>query len=257
MAVDDDSIKHNACGELHSYWYGISEHGEVGKKTTTWTEVEVVPRPFNHLLWSYSWLRPLIEIWCDRSISSGYLEMFLLGAPGSVMDIKFPFSSVSIVFSSSIGKDFFLPILEYLPSLNIISYSSIFSVCYGIKVRNLTVPQSYVLDRNTVAGQKPITLDCEYETDGNDTGVVLKWFFNNNPIYQWIPGSNPIPLQRFKPHLSTTFAVNHPKQMYRALHISNPTWNMTGKYTCSLQSFQSSDRETAQMIVIGKLLEVA
>lgn len=127
------------------------------------------------------------------------------------------------------------------------------SVCSGVTVKNLTVPQTYVLDHNTVGAPKPLILDCEYESDQKDTGIVLKWFFNNFPIYQWIPSSHPIPLQKFKPHLDTKYAASQdPKQMFRALSIQNPTWNMTGNYTCSLQSFKSSDQQSAELIVIGK-----
>lgn len=126
-------------------------------------------------------------------------------------------------------------------------------VCSGVTIKNLTVPQIYVLDHNAVGTQKPLILDCEYETDPRDSGLVLKWFFENFPIYQWIPSSHPIPLQKFKPHLNTKYAVSQdPKQMYRALSIQNPTWNMTGNYTCSLQSFRSSDQLSAELIVIGK-----
>lgn len=110
---------------------------------------------------------------------------------------------------------------------------------------------SYVLDQNTVNAPKPLILDCDFEADPRDTGIVLKWNFNNYPIYQWIPGSHPIPLQKFKPHLDVSYqATSDPKQMYRAISILNPTWNMTGNYSCSLQSYQSSESQSAELIVI-------
>lgn len=110
-----------------------------------------------------------------------------------------------------------------------------------------------MLDHNNVGAQKPLILDCDFETDARDTGVVLKWNFNNYPIYQWIRSSHPMPLQKFKPHLDITYkASQDPKQMYRAISIVNPTWNMTGTYSCSLQSFTSAETQSAQLIVIGK-----
>lgn len=127
------------------------------------------------------------------------------------------------------------------------------AVCSGISIKNLTVPQTYILDHSSAGAPKPLILDCEYEVDPRDEGIVLKWVFGKFPIYQWIPGSHPIPLQKFKQHLDKTHtASDDPKQMYRALSILNPTWNMTGNYTCSLQSYLSSDQQSAQLIVIGE-----
>lgn len=175
----------------------------------------------------------------------------------SIMDIKFPVVELwvgsagwswKISWFSSFTTRRLHPICLFV----LITLFTSSTVCSGIKVKNLTVPQTYILDHNTVGAPKPLILDCEYETDPRDTGIVLKWFFNNFPIYQWIPNSHPIQLPKFKPHLDTTYTVEDPKQVYRALSIQNPTWNMTGNYTCSLQSFRSSDQQSAQLIVIGK-----
>jgi len=32
-----------------------------------------------------------------------------------------------------------------------------------------------------------LLLECEYTIDEEETGFVLKWYFNSEAIYQWIP----------------------------------------------------------------------
>lgn len=55
-----------------------------------------------------------------------------------------------------------------------------------------------------------------------------------------------------KGRIDTSFAINaHKPNQHRALLISKPLWNMTGEYTCSVQTYESSDKETAHMQIIG------
>lgn len=44
-------------------------------------------------------------------------------------------------------------------------------------------------------------------------------------------------------------------QQYRALVINKPTWNMTGEYTCNVDSFssKSNDKKGAYLQIIGKI----
>lgn len=37
---------------------------------------------------------------------------------------------------------------------------------------------------------KPVILDCEYSVDDDEEGLVVKWYFNKNIVYQWIPKVN-------------------------------------------------------------------
>lgn len=43
-----------------------------------------------------------------------------------------------------------------------------------------------------------------------------------------------------------------PNQKHRALSITKPFYNMSGIVTCSTQTFQSSDKRSAEIRVIGK-----
>lgn len=36
------------------------------------------------------------------------------------------------------------------------------------------------------------------------------------------------------------------------ISISQPEWNMTGEYTCLVQTFESADRKSAHLQIIGK-----
>lgn len=40
---------------------------------------------------------------------------------------------------------------------------------------------------------------------------------------------------------------------HKALWITKPSWNLTGEYTCHVQTFQSSDKRTAKLQFIGKI----
>lgn len=48
--------------------------------------------------------------------------------------------------------------------------------------------------------------------------------------------------------------VASPEKMhkYRALHITRPTLNMTGTYTCAVSSFKSDDRRSAAMQMVRR-----
>lgn len=57
-----------------------------------------------------------------------------------------------------------------------------------------------------------------------------------------------------KGRVDTTYTVSKDKyHKHRALLITKALWNMTGEFTCHVQSFQSSDKKSAHIQVIGKL----
>ena len=67
------------------------------------------------------------------------------------------------------------------------------SVCDALKITNLRVPATYVLEHNS-RNPAPLILDCEYELDENEEkGFVLKWFLGEQAVYQWIPSKKPFP----------------------------------------------------------------
>lgn len=58
----------------------------------------------------------------------------------------------------------------------------------AVKITDFSVPSSYVIgDENP----DPLILDCAYESEPNEKGIVLKWHLNGTLIYQWIPDSPP------------------------------------------------------------------
>lgn len=59
-----------------------------------------------------------------------------------------------------------------------------FSVCQAVKITNLKVPSVYILDNSE--NPEALILDCEYDVSPQEPGFVLKWWFNEHQIYQWI-----------------------------------------------------------------------
>jgi len=41
---------------------------------------------------------------------------------------------------------------------------------------------------------EPTVLDCDYNLKDTDAFLTVKWFRNDNAIYQWIRGSQPAPI---------------------------------------------------------------
>lgn len=66
----------------------------------------------------------------------------------------------------------------------------------AVKIDNLKVPRQYVLDRHKKPA--PLILDCEYDLPVEESGFVLKWYLNDQLIYQWISTAQP----RFFVHVS-------------------------------------------------------
>ncbi|GAB0092012.1 uncharacterized protein DMENIID0001_069480 [Sergentomyia squamirostris] len=125
--------------------------------------------------------------------------------------------------------------------------------CSAIKITQLLVPAVHVVDGN------PLMLDCVYDLAPNETKLVVKWLLNEQSVYQWIPGSRPYPLNVMRNRVDEKYeAASEPEKMHRALMIAEPTWNMTGEYTCSVDSFQSRAVKSAvlQIVVPPKTLSI-
>lgn len=96
-------------------------------------------------------------------------------------------------------------------------------------------------------------LDCEYDVDENENGLVIKWLLNNKIVYQWIPPRPPIALTQFKNRIKNNFTISDdPLKKYRAVAVIRPMLNFSGEYACSVQTFQSSDRKSSHLQIIGK-----
>lgn len=97
------------------------------------------------------------------------------------------------------------------------------------------------------------TLDCDYDVGDNEQGLVVKWLFNNQLVYQWIPPRQPIPLTLFKNKIRQNYTVSENElTKFRAVAVMRPTLNFSGEYSCSVQTFQSSDKKSAYLQIIGE-----
>ncbi|XP_041782064.1 uncharacterized protein LOC121598823 isoform X4 [Anopheles merus] len=123
-------------------------------------------------------------------------------------------------------------------------------VCSAVKIINLKVPSTYLLDQ-TSKTPDPLILDCEYEVDESEKGFVLKWLLDGQPVYQWIPSKNPFPFQSFKNRVDTSYVVSQEHlHKHRAMAIIKPLANFTGEYMCIVQTYASIDRKSAKLKII-------
>ncbi|GBN18708.1 hypothetical protein AVEN_150847-1 [Araneus ventricosus] len=126
-------------------------------------------------------------------------------------------------------------------------------VCFGVEIRRLSVPRW--VENGT---EKSVTLDCEYVYNENDIRLVVKWFFEENlePVYQWIPElgvRHTSGILHGRLDLNYTVNTVDAYSRYRALKISEPSTELSGKYTCLVTSLAGQDSRAQLMTVFGKL----
>ncbi|XP_035208727.1 uncharacterized protein LOC118183330 [Stegodyphus dumicola] len=123
------------------------------------------------------------------------------------------------------------------------------TVCCGVEIKRLSVPRW--IENGT---ESSITLDCEYIYNENDIRLVVKWFFEENlePVYQWIPELGVRHTSGIlNGRLDLDYAVNtvDAYSRYRALKISQPSTELSGKYTCLVTSLAGQDSRAQLMTV--------
>ncbi|XP_059607378.1 uncharacterized protein LOC132255389 [Phlebotomus argentipes] len=115
----------------------------------------------------------------------------------------------------------------------------------AVRISELRVPATHVVDGD------PLLLDCVYDLAPEETKLVVKWLLNEQAIYQWIPGSRPYPLNVMRNRLDEKFlTAGGPQAEHRALMVVSPTWNMTGEYTCIVDTFQSRAIKSAMLQIV-------
>ncbi|KAH8233702.1 hypothetical protein KR026_011522 [Drosophila bipectinata] len=132
-------------------------------------------------------------------------------------------------------------------SATFVAWLALLTVTQSVRITNLRVPRTYTLQRNQEPA--PLVLDCEVEIDAGEQGFVLKWLFNNHSIYQWIPSVKGFAMGFMKSKIDTkifTMEGSGPG----VISIKNPDWNMTGEYTCAVQTFESTDKRSARLQII-------
>lgn len=122
------------------------------------------------------------------------------------------------------------------------------SACVCIQINYTKVPKAV---RNNTG--EHVILDCDYTARADDDSLVVKWFLNDQLVYQWIPSKKPYALGPLKNRLDLNFkATSEPLSTHRALKILNPTTDIAGKYECLLSTFDDEDTDAKTMIVFGK-----
>ncbi|GIY03530.1 ig-like domain-containing protein [Caerostris darwini] len=122
-------------------------------------------------------------------------------------------------------------------------------VCLGVEIRRLSVPRW--VENGT---EKSVTLDCDYVYNQNDIRLVVKWFFEDNlePVYQWIPElgvRHTSGILHGRLDLNYTVNTVDTYSRYRALKISQPSTELSGKYTCLVTSLAGQDSRAQLMTV--------
>lgn len=145
--------------------------------------------------------------------------------------------------------------MHYLPFIILVTHLDIYPLpdIKGLQITSLQVPPFVVNNSGLVV------LDCQYSLTPvdlqQDSGLVVKWFFNNGPapVFQWIPGQRPQDLGILKGRLDLDYQVsNDNATMYRALSLVNPTTELSGEYRCAVSTFADEDFMIQKMIVYGK-----
>nr|XP_022909715.1 uncharacterized protein LOC111420896 isoform X1 [Onthophagus taurus] len=97
---------------------------------------------------------------------------------------------------------------------------------------------------------KSAILDCNYSVRPDDTELVVKWFLNNELVYQWVPPQKPQSLGVLKNRVDLSYRASaDPKAVFRALKISNPTTEIAGVYKCFVSTFADEDFSVKTMII--------
>ncbi|XP_066583260.1 uncharacterized protein [Prorops nasuta] len=98
-------------------------------------------------------------------------------------------------------------------------------------------------------GTGPVDLICNYEIPKHHRGLVVKWFHDQNQIYQWIP---PMPPQ--DAGILRGVAEYPPENLNRPyshsiIHLKYVTIEMSGEYVCSICTSMEDVTKTNKMIV--------
>jgi hypothetical protein len=135
--------------------------------------------------------------------------------------------------------------MEWRTSLNMI-YTYLPSGTWAINITTVDIP--YLIKAGST---DPNVLDCNYELGNSSTdGLVIKWFVNQDVLYQWIHGKVPTGSEEFKKYIDESFkASNDPRTMYRAVKLVRPSHELSGNVTCLISSMYGEARAIRKMLV--------
>nr|XP_016927406.2 butyrophilin subfamily 2 member A1-like [Drosophila suzukii] len=107
----------------------------------------------------------------------------------------------------------------------------------------LSIPEYDMADlklvylRRNMDKMKPTILECDYDVEDNPPYLVVKWFKDDEVVFQWIQGYHPFTNPNFKNSIDTSYVSSEdPNKKHSALALINPTIRTTGKYKCEVQT---------------------
>ncbi|XP_044016472.1 uncharacterized protein LOC122857959 isoform X2 [Aphidius gifuensis] len=80
--------------------------------------------------------------------------------------------------------------------------------------------------------------------------LVVKWYVNDDLLYQWIYGSKPRASEEYMHYIDSTYnASTDPNMEYRAVKLIKPSHLITGKIRCSISAQDGEDEASRDMLV--------
>ncbi|XP_074035857.1 uncharacterized protein [Leptinotarsa decemlineata] len=120
-----------------------------------------------------------------------------------------------------------------------------FSGTNAVQINYLKVPIAVKND-----SKSPVIMDCNYSLRPDDTDLVVKWYLNDDLVYQWIPPQKPQSFGLLKDRIDLSYAAtDDPRSVYRAMKIINPLTDVAGEYKCFVSTFTDEDFSMKNMKV--------
>lgn len=118
-----------------------------------------------------------------------------------------------------------------------------------IKITSVEIPK--IVRAGT---EEPIILDCKYEMEGSSNlALVVKWYVNQELLYQWIHGLQPMGSEEFRQYVDQSYkASKDPDMEYRAVKLVRPSHSLSGKVRCSISAQEGEDEAEGEMLVYCK-----
>ncbi|XP_057318443.1 uncharacterized protein LOC130663314 isoform X2 [Microplitis mediator] len=115
-----------------------------------------------------------------------------------------------------------------------------------VKITSVEIPR--VVRAGT---EEPTILDCKYDLESSTTAaLVVKWYVDEELLYQWIHNSPPKGSDEFEKFVDATYkASNDPNTMYRAVKLVRPSHELSGKIRCSISTQEDETDASEDMLV--------
>ncbi|XP_043279863.1 uncharacterized protein [Venturia canescens] len=129
----------------------------------------------------------------------------------------------------------------------ILLFIGIFKDVQPINITSVNIPRLASLGT-----RNPVILDCDYDIGkSKNTGLVIKWYVNQELLYQWIYGYEPKGSDEFRKYIDETYkASDDPNEMYRAVKLVRLGHELTGNVRCLISTqFDGEAEASSQMLV--------